>query len=605
MRILLIISLILFSGRSFAQGSTDQQLAVHYFQNGEFEKAHMYYEKLYNASPTSFYYKYYLRCKIEIKDYKEAERLIRKHQKREEYNLTLYLDLAEVLTLQGDEKKAEAELERAIKNLEANYTQISQLGEAFKTQNKIDQALRTYEKGEVLLGGANQFATQRAELYAMKGEYNKMITIYFDLLDFNPSYVGLVQGSLVSIVNFEDPNDSKGELLKGEILKRVQKDPNNQSYVEMLIWFFQQRGDFQAAFTQIKAIDKRLKLEGMKVIEFASICINNEQYDIAAKSYDYVVQMGSNSPYYFVAQTGLIDVLYKKVVAKGFYTNEELVTLETNCVKIIREHNNEAESAGLKLKLAHLQAFYLHKNQEAIDSLLILIEEPGITLAQQAEAKMELADILLLTGNKWDASLYYSQVEKAYKHDVLGHEAKFRNARVFYYGHDYKWAQSQLDVLKTSTSKLISNDALELSLKITENLGLDSIAEPLDLFSDAELLMYQNKDDEALKKLDSLNTQFTWHTLADDVLYLRYRIAKKHNDYDRAKAYLEEIITKFPTDILGDNAIYELAEMYQYHYKDNEKAADLYKKIIFEYRGSLFEVDARKKFRMLRGENLN
>lgn len=605
MKNILYILFFLASISVNAQGSTDQQLAVHYYQNGEFDKAHMYFENLYQASPTTFYYQYLFKCKIELKDYKEAEKLVKKHQKREPRNLSLYLDLAGLYELMGDEKKSNDEADKAIKELSADYGQISQLGEAFRNKNMLDKALQTYTKGEALLSNPNQYAINKAEIYAQKGDYPKMFQTYFDLVDFNPTYLSLIQNSISVVVNFEDDKDPKIELLRVEILKRIQKDPSSEAYTDMLVWFFQQKNDFSSAFTQVKALDKRLKMEGQKVNDFADLCINNDQYEIAAKSFDYIVQLGSNGPYYYKAQMGLIEVLYKKIVVKGFYTQEELLLLESNCQKIIVEFGDGAETSSLKIKLAHIQAFFLQKGEAAIALLESSLEQGGITETQRAELKMELADVLLLTGNIWDASLYYSQVEKSFKHDVLGHEAKFRNARVFYFSHDYKWSQSQLDVLKTSTSKLISNDALNLSLLITENLGLDSIEEPLNFYSDAELLFFQNKDEEAVKKIDSLNKLYPFHSLADEAFFLQFKVAKKKGEFDAAKKFLEEIIAKYPFDILGDDAIFNLAEMYQYHYKDLDKASELYKKILFEYKGSLYDVEARKRFRILRGENIN
>lgn len=605
MRYLLVFITLVFSSGLKAQGSTDQQLAVHYYQNGEYDKAHMYFEKLYDANPTSFFYQYLLKCKIELKDYTSAEKLVKKQQKREPRNLSLYLDLSGVYMGLGDEKKARQENEKAIKELTPDYNQIVQLGDAFKNKNMTDEALQTYNRGEQLLGNQNSFAINRAELYAQKGDYAKMFQTFFDLIDYNPSYVTIVQNSLSALVNFEDANDTRVETLRTEILKRVQKDPNSEAYTDMMVWYFQQKGDFNSAYNQVKALDKRLKLEGQKAIDFAMLCINNDQYDVAAKAYDYVVQLGSNAPYYFIAQNGLINVLYKQVVTKGYYTSEELFLLETNCQKVIQEFGDVSETVPLKIKLAHIQGFYQHKTVDAIALLERTLDTPGITEAQKADVKMELADLLLLSGSIWDASLYYSQVEKAFKHDVIGHEAKFRNARVFYFSHDYKWAQSQLDVLKTSTSKLIANDALGLSLLITENLGLDSIPEPLNLYSDAELLFFQNKDEEAMVKLDSLTKDYTFHSLGDDAIFLRFKIAKKRGEYDNAKKHLEDILAKFPNDVLGDDAVFNLAEMYQYHYKDNEKAAEMYKKILFDYPGSLYQVEARKRFRILRGEKIN
>jgi len=237
---LLYILFFLTSITAIGQTTTDQQLAVHYFQNGEFDKAHMYFDNLYQANPTGFYYQYLLKCKLELKDYKEAEKLIKKHQKREPRNLSLYLDLAGVYELLGDEKKANDEADKAIKELTGDYGQISQLGEAFRNKNMLDKALQTYTKGESLLSNPNQYAINKAEIYAQKGDYAKMYQTYFDLIDFNAGYVSLVQSSISVIINFEDEKDTRVELLRTEILKRIQKDPSSEPYTDMLVWFFQQ-----------------------------------------------------------------------------------------------------------------------------------------------------------------------------------------------------------------------------------------------------------------------------------------------------------------------------------------------------------------------------
>ena len=66
----------------------------------------------------------------------------------------------------------------------------------------------------------------------------------------------------------------------------------------------------------------------------------------------------------------------------------------------------------------------------------------------------------------------------------------------------------QLNVLKSATSELVANDALKLSVFITENLGLDSVAEPMELFAAAELMFFQNRNNDALAVLKSLEEAY-------------------------------------------------------------------------------------------------
>ncbi|MGB0423174.1 MAG: tetratricopeptide repeat protein, partial [Flavobacteriales bacterium] len=254
--------------------------------------------------------------------------------------------------------------------------------------------------------------------------------------------------------------------------------------------------------------------------------------------------------------------------------------------------------------LAHINAFYLQKSSIAIDILNEAIGLPGLYETVEAVCKLELGDILLFTGDIWEASLLYSQVELDFKEDALGHESKFRNAKISYYTGDFEWAQAQLDVLKASTTKLISNDAIDLSLLITDNFNMDTITTPMLMFAQSDLLSYQNRDDEAIAKVDSLIAAYPGHALADEILWMKANIFFNQGKYEESEVLLDQILSVHFTDILADDALFKLAEMNELVYKDLEKAKELYERIILEYPGSLYVIEARKRFRRLRGDQL-
>jgi len=209
-----------------------------------------------------------------------------------------------------------------------------------------------------------------------------------------------------------------------------------------------------------------------------------------------------------------------------------------------------------------------------------------------------------MTGEVWEATLLYSQVDKDFGEDVLGHEARFRNAKLSYYNGDFDWAQAQFDVLKASTSKLISNDAIDLSVFILDNVGLDSITKPLAMYAQAELLVFQNKIDEAFSKLDSISTNYPEHGLLDDIAYLKAKIYTKRKDYTKAIEMYSYVVEKFPEDIRADNALFEMADLYENALNDKEKAKELYEKLFMNYSNSILATDARKRFRQLRGDKI-
>lgn len=583
--------------------SPDEKLAVEYYQKGEFDKALVYYEKLYNKQPTAGYYNYYLSCLLETKDFRKAEKVVKKQVKQNPYQLRYMVDLGRVYRTEGDEDKAKKTFKEAIDDLQSNQKQVTDLAQAFLGINETDYALETFEHGRKIMTGFYSFNFEIADVYRYKKDYKNMISELLDVLEISDSYLRQVQDAL-QISFGADADDQQNELLKTELLRRVQRRPDTDVYSRLLLWMFIQQKDFDAAFTQAKAIDKRRKMQGDSVLALARLAVANSAFDVVDKMYDYVLSYGKNGFNYYTARMEKVAAHYTKVETTHNYTTTELQTLEKEFKDVIDEIGKSSASASLIRSYAHLQAFYLFKNKEAMQLLEDVIALPNTSAMLQAQCKIELGDILLLDGQIWEASLRYSQVEKAYKHDGIGQEAKLRNAKIAFYTGDFLWAQAQLDVLKSATEKLIANDAMYLSMLITDNLAIDSNAAPLLIYARADLLAFQNQDSLSMITMDSITKLYPDHSLADDILFTKYKIMLKQGKYKDAAGYLQQIIDKYPTDILGDDATFRLAQLYDGQLNDKEKAKSLYEDVLKKYPGSMFVVDARKRFRELRGDNV-
>lgn len=591
---------------TFAQpgkDAPDEQLAVHYYQSGQYDKALVYYEKLFNKKPIDLYYNYYIDCLIQTKDLKKAEKVIRKQIKNHPYDLSYRVDIGNIYKSQEEFDKAKKEYNLAISELTPNQEQITELANAFINAKEFDLAIETYVKAKKLMQGFYTYNFELAEVYGLKKDYPAMINQYLDALSQNEGYWQQVQNELQNKFPAEG-DEKKSEILKGEILRRIQKEPNKTIFSELLLFILMQQKDYDAAFVQAKALDKRKNESGTRLMSLAQTALSTGNYDMAIKSYQYVISLGPDKYYYIDARKDLLQALSKKIFSTNNYSQADLKELENNYVVTIQELGKSALSANLMKDLAHLKAFYLDQVKEAAAMLEEVIALPQISPVLAAEAKLELGDILLLQGDIWEASLKYSQVEKAYKHDIIGQEAKFRNARVAYYTGDFKWAQAQLDVLKGATSKLIANDAMDLSLLITDNMGIDTNAAPMLMFARADLLAFRNKYEDAFKTLDSLTKEFPSHALADDILMKRAQIKIKSGKHEEAVNILQELLDKHGTDILGDDALFKLAELYHFNLNNKEKAMELYQDLLTKYPGSLFTVEARKRFRTLRGDNI-
>ena len=340
------------------------------------------------------------------------------------------------------------------------------------------------------------------------------------------------------------------------------------------------------------------------MIELAQTATRNEDYATAAQCYAYIASKGPENAYFFTARTQALNMRLQPLLKATPVDREAIAALAQDYEFTLNDLGLAKETAKIAQDLAHIRAFYLQQPNEAIDLLEEVLDVQGLYERTAALCKLELGDILVFQDEIWDASLLFSQVELDYKDDVLGAEAKFRNARISYYTGDFDWAQTQLDALKASTSKLISNDAIDLSLLITDNYALDTIVEPMWLFAQADLLATQYRYEEARLKLDSIVTTWPGHALTDEILMERAVMCIEQGDLDSAKHWLQEVIDLHFDDILADDAIFQLALILDDAEGDFEGAAALYEQLLFDYPGSLHAVEARRRYRAIRGDEL-
>ncbi len=595
----LIAAFLLASLISFGQ---DSKLAQQYFQDGEFEKAAVLYKKLFDEqNKNDYYFDRYIECLLAIEKYAEVEAALKKGLKDDPNNIRLYITYGNLYERQFMEDKANEQYEKAIKKMPADQYQITRLASAFSGLTKYDLAIRTYEAGSQLLKDKEIFAYNLAELYRRKGDIPKMITNYLQSLESYPERLNTIKMQLQRNLFSEDDYTE----LQSQLYERIQKNPDAYHFIELLQWVFIQKKDYKNALRQAKALDKRLGENGARVFQLAQIAFSDKDYPAAITCYDYIVNdLGKASTFYLDAKRESLRARRSNLVQGYSYTIPELQEIEKAYEVFLEEFGRNRTTASIIAELADLEAFYLNDLNKAIALLSEMIDFPNVDIKIQAQGKLSLGDFYLMQGEIWEATLLYSQVDKTFPDDHLGHEARFRNAKLSYYNGDFQWAQSQFNVLKASTSKLIANDALDLSVFIMDNLGLDTTDRALRLYAEADLLTFQNRFDEAFAKLDSVLILFPKHSLDDDVLYARAQIYFKLKDYTKAAALYQEVVDKYPEEIRADNSLFALAELYEFQLNDIEKAMQYYEKIFIDYSASTFSVEARKRFRKLRGDNI-
>lgn len=596
-----LISFFVYSSLCFSQTEMDKKLAFSYYQEGQYDKAVIYFEKIYPSDNSETIFDTYLDCLLYLNDYKSAHKLCKKQLKSHPEDLSLQIDEGTIFEKEGDFSEAEKSYSSAIDGIQkgTTFTVINDVAKSFEQLNKIDWAIKTYQQANKYASDKNMYLRNIALLYGRQGKVDLMVNALLDILDDDPRYLVSIQSTLSNSIDFAESNPGI-DTLKTNLKKRTQNHPNKTVYNELLAWVYMLTENYSGAFIQLKALDKKEGNDGERIKDLGIICVNNGKYDQAIKCFDYVLELGDYKPYYRESKIYKVSALKKKVLETGSYTQEDLTSLKNIYEESLQQLGKNSYTAPLYRELAYLEGYYLDHPKKGISILEELLSAPGINKKTQGEIKVELGDLMVVDGRIWDASLLFMQVEKEFKEDKIGHLAKFKAAQVFYYAGDFDYAQGQLDVLKSSTSKLIANDAMELSMLITDNYNMDTTQVTMKLFAAADLLIKQHKYAEAAATFDSISKMYAYHSLNDEILWKKGEMALQQQQIDEAIGYFEAIIKDYGDDLLADNALFALAEIYDLRLNQPEKAAEYYKKIIFDYQGSLFGVQSRKRYREIK-----
>lgn len=559
-------------------------------------KARAAYEKLYDTQPTDpTIYAEYTALLLQQKDYKTAERMAEKAARANPTSPIPLVDLGRIQLAQGKDKKAEEYFENAVALLTGDDLITTSLASAFSAAGRTDYTIKTYERAREILRTPFLYTGPLSRLYAQAGDFERAVNA---LLDGGPGQMGGIEETKASLLDILGSDAKEQQAASKALVKRINAQPENFYLAELLTWLYTQRGDWEGALIQIQALDERGREGGRRLVQFARAAVREKQYDAAVKSLDAILEKGKEHPAYAAARAEKLQVLTTKLRENAAFEKEEVAALQKEYEAAFASAP-ELYATDAARDWALVEAQYADAPLKGISILEKALAQPGVRRDLAGNIKLQLGDYQVLIGKVWDASLLYSQVDKDFREDALGEEARFRNGKLAYYRGDFDWAQGQLSVLKASTSELIANDALYLSVLMTENIPPDSNLVPLQRYAAADLLLFQNKDAEASKLLDSVATAFPKHPLQDDILMLRARLAEKHRDYIEALALLNTVVEKHGQDVLSDDAVFKIAELYETRLKDPTKAREQYEKLIIDYPGSTYVQIARARLSTL------
>ncbi|MBT8303910.1 MAG: tetratricopeptide repeat protein [Bacteroidia bacterium] len=591
MRWIIIIYLVCI-GHTFGQS---EEIAKDYFLRGEFEKALVSYEKLNEKNPRN---RNYITKIVEIhqqlEQYNEAEEVLLVEINKFRQPILL-VELGFNHSLKGEDLKAKEYYDQAMEILNENPSYAYGIAQSFERHSLLDQAIGVYERAMELNPKLN-FNINLARIYGEQGNIEKMFDGYMNFIGQNRTYINNAKRSISGFIS-EDGQSDNNVLLRKILLKKIQSQPDIL-WNELLSWLFVQQRDYNKAFSQERAIYKRQKESLQRMVDLAIITINEDRRDVAKSILNYIIENSQNIEVILEAHEYLLDIETKTLESKDYYKIDDAYN------DLFNEFGRYNQTLDLQIAYAHFLAFYMDNTEKATS---FLKESLNLRLSklEDGKVKLELGDILAFQEKFNEALIYYTQVQRNIKNSTLAQEARFKVAKTSYYKGDFDWAESQLKILKSSTSQLIANDALDLKLLISDNKFEDSSQTALKTYSKADLLAFQNRTDEAILKLDDLLENHKGETIEDQALLMQAKLYESKLQFDKAALNYQKIIVSYSDDILADDALFNLAEIYSKHLGQPEKAKPLYERIIFDHPDSIYFVEARKTFRALRGDAIN
>jgi tetratricopeptide (TPR) repeat protein len=573
--------------------SQNEQLANNYYDKGDFEKAKIIYEDLLRNSPSNT--QYFLRtidCYQQLQQFDIAEKTILERYNRYKQGVFL-VELGYNYQLQKNESKAKSYYEQAIEKIKTNPNDVYGVGNAFEKKVLLEYALKSYQTAMQVQPNYN-FNFQIGMLYGQLGKTDLMIDLLLTESYNNQQNANLIQMQLSRFMNGETDNTAFKDAMRKALILRTQKD-QDVFWNHYLSWFYVQQKEFGKAFIQEKAIYKREPESLISIVNLSQFALNEDDTETASEILNFILQNTKDVDLLIKSNASLMQIKIDKAQEKEYpaITNELqqlLVTYEVTPFTL-----------SLQLIQAHFLAFNLKKTEEAktvVKKALTL----NLNAYQQADAKMELADILLLEEKYNQALIYYSQIQLDLKNDVMSHEASLKAAKTSYYKGDFEWALKQFKELKSANTQLIANDALEYFLLINDNTAADSTQTALKEFAKGDFLLYQNKKPEAITQFQNILKNFKGQEIEAVTLLRLGKIYESQKDFASALSQYQQIIDNHSDGIYVDEALFFSAEIYNDELKDVEKAKPLYEKVIFNHQDSIYFVDARKKYRELRGD---
>lgn len=579
-------------------GQLDPQVlrsANQLYQSRNFDEAAGFFKQLFEQSGSFTYFEYYINCLSESRNFKIAEREIRKQRKTNQQGRLLVL-WGYVLQEQGLRDEGEAKFKQAIDEHINTRQEVVLLGNSFFGRRLFEWAIRTYQAAEKELQG-EQFHFELGRVYLQLRDYPRMIDEYLSALKEDENRLANVQSRFSSAFYYDRDGRLK-RLLQAALYSHIQKNPNNLVFNRILVWYLLQQKSYAEAFVQLKSIDRRVGGEERTIFNMANLSVANKAYDVAMKAYDYLLAKGKESEFYQQVWMKKVEAAYFDYQSYAMSADmEKIAALDRDFKQVLSLWGESRSTLSLMHRYASFLTYYQHRSEDAVELLKRAVDLRGLSKMQLAQTKLLLADCQVCNDDLWGASLHYAQVIEFVKGTELGDEARWKKARLGYFMGAFKWAKAQLDIMKASTSKLTANDALELSLFLKTYASTNSADLCVKQVARADMYRVCRRADNALVVLDSALVNLSIPGLEAEILTRRADILAEKGACQEAVDQFETLLSKPSAQAIRDRLLMRIGLLYRDKLKNQAKSELLFQEIILKHPGSIYVEQARDYLR--------
>ena len=584
---------LLFASLTYGQ---NKSIADNYFNRGDYEKALEIYSQLYEKSPNNYnLFIDLVKTHQELEAYDKAHQLL-EEKRRAIRNPRILVELAQNARLQEKESRANEYYQMALDEVRERPMYASTIGRALEGYNLLDWAEEVYKLALKNENANTSLQLRLAYVYGEQGKVQEMFLTFIDLIEKEPRYNNIAQHHFSNYI-LEDKDNEANQIFKRVLLQKIQKEPK-LTYYELLSWVFIQEKNYRNAFTQEKAIRRRDKEEGLgRVKSLAILAYQNEAFELTKDIANYILEEADPRDMQTIFDGEHLLLQLDVATAK----EKDYPKVVSHFKDLIAKYKEQANVAILEMDYAKFIAYKLNEKKKAIQQLREILKR-DLPRYNEASIRLLLGDILVTDNQFNPALIQYTHVQRSMEGQELGHEANFKIAQTSYFKGDFRWALTQLNVLKRATTQLMANDAMFLNLRIQDNILGDSTHTSLKDFAAADLLVLQDKPQQAIELLNDILVNHQGKSIIDDAHFKLGELYFDLGNYEQAAEHWEVVVQEHTYDLLADAAFYRLGLLYEEKFNQPEKAMTYYERIIFDYSDSIYFVDARKRFRKLRGD---